>query len=115
MFTHTTLLGHKTPAFATTYLHQMLNIWTLRNQGVTDIMNGLITEAAPYKTYSPVLNAGGFGSLHIIVNLGFILWIPCLIVVLMPFAWFLDSFCSVPDPKLRKYGGRKPITKRPLI
>lgn len=115
LFTHMNLLNIKTPAFASTYWQQMLNIWILRLPGVREVMNGLITEAKPYKHYSPILAAGGFDSLHVIVNLGLILWIPCLIIVLMPFAWYLDTFCSMPDERLRMYGGRKPMTKRPLL
>jgi hypothetical protein len=49
------------------------------------------------------------------VNLGVILWVPLLLIALLPFAWLVDKFCSVRDEEKEKFGGRKPLTGKPLV
>lgn len=48
-----------------------------------------------HRSYTILLEAAGFDSTLIYVNLGIILWIPAIIIALMPFAWAIDTFCSV--------------------
>jgi hypothetical protein len=47
------------------------------------------------RSYTLLLEVAGFDSTQIYVNLGLILWIPAIIFALMPFAWAIDTFCSV--------------------
>jgi hypothetical protein len=47
------------------------------------------------RSYTILLEAAGFDSTQIYVNLGLILWIPAVIIALMPFAWAIDTFCSI--------------------
>ena len=43
------------------------------------------------------MDAAGFNSTEIYINLGLILGIPLFLISLIPFAWIIDAFCSVKD------------------
>ena len=66
-------------------------------------------------SYTILLENAGFNSTEIYVNLGLILWIPIIIVGLIPLAWLVDTFCTVKDPRTAMFGGRKPLTRKPLV
>lgn len=73
-------------------------IWTMRNGQVENWLYQITDlQSNEQRSYTLLLEAAGFKSVHIFVNLGIILWVPCVLVALIPFAWFVDTFCSVRD------------------
>jgi len=67
------------------------------------------------KSYTILLDAAGFNSTEIYINLGLILWIPCTIIALMPLALLVDHCCSVSDKQTERFGGRRRLTTKPLV
>jgi len=47
------------------------------------------------RSYTILLEAAGFNSTQVYVNLGLLLWIPAILIALMPFAWVIDKVCTV--------------------
>lgn len=47
------------------------------------------------RSYTILLEAAGFNSTQVFVNLGLLLWIPAILIALMPFAWVIDKVCTV--------------------
>jgi hypothetical protein len=100
MFSHIPLLNIKIPGFVSEYWREQLRIWTLRNYGVTKIMSRLTADSIEtQKSYTLQLESASFESIHVFVNLGWILWVPIIIVGLMPFAWAVDTMCSYSDSR----------------
>jgi hypothetical protein len=116
MFLHTSLLNLKLPGFIDVSWRSQLSVWTLRNKDVNNLMHQLsgIPEIER-KSYTLQLELAGFNSTQVYVNLGLLLWIPAILIALMPFAWVVDSVCTVKDDKNAQFGGRKPLTKKPLL
>jgi len=116
LFLHVPLLNLKIPGFVNSFWREQLMIWTMRNANVNQWMchlsHGLEEDK---KSYTLQLEAAKFDSLHIYVNLGLILWVPAIIIALMPVAWIVDTFCTLRDSQREQFGGRKPLTKQPLL
>lgn len=110
------LLNLKLPGFLAISWREQLKIWTLRNLRFNAWLHEK-SEIAPIdrRSYNILLENAGFNSTEVYINLGLILVIPALIVSLMPLAWLADTFCTVKDAKNAKYGGRRPITRKPLL
>jgi hypothetical protein len=90
-------------------------VFTLRNEKVHNWMMQL-SKTAPEEelNYNLLFEVVGFNSLHVLVNLGLILWILAIIVCLIMVGWLIDMFCSVPDTDNRIQGLRKPVSSKPL-
>jgi len=110
------LLNLKIPGFVMAFWREQLKIWTLRNDSVANWFERLsrIPEE-DRKSYTLQLEAARFNSTQIYTNLGLILWVPVVIIGLMPIAWCIDTFCTIQDKDREQFGGRKPLTKKPLL
>ena len=61
------------------------------------------------------LDAAGFNSTEIYINLGLILGIPLILTALLPFAWVVDTFCTIKDARRERFGGRKACFSKSLL
>jgi hypothetical protein len=115
IYLHTPLLNLKVPGFVSAFWREELMVFTLRNEKVHDMMLKLSkTTAEEQKSYNLLFEVGGFTSVHILVNLGIIIWILAIIIGLIVLGGLIDLFCSVPDPNQRIQGLRKPVSEKPL-
>ena len=116
MFLHVPLLNLKLPGFVAITWREQLKVWTLRNTRVNHWMHEWsgIPEIER-RSYTILFENAGFNSTQIFVNLGLILWVLAGLVALLPLAWLVDTFCSVRDKENDDVGGRRPLTKKPLL
>lgn len=116
LIVHIPLLNLKIPGFVSAFWREELMIWTMRNDNVEAWMTDLsMTPIEERKSFTYLLEAAGYNSTQIFINLGLILWIPIILIGLMPFALFVDNCCSVRDGQLERFGGRKRLTEKPLV
>ena len=116
LFMHVPLLNLKIPAFVQTFWREQLKIWTMRNDKVEEWMWGWSQGLAEDRqSYTLELEAAGFNSTQIYVNLGLMLWIPFILVALLPFAWLIDRYITIPDVDSEEEDARRPLTRKPLL
>ena len=91
LLVHIPLLNLKVPGFVSAFWREELMIWTMRNENVKTWMIELSDiQPEERQSFTFLLEAAGYDSTQIFVNLGLILWIPTIIIALMPFALFID-------------------------
>jgi hypothetical protein len=78
------------------FWREELMIWTMRNNNVETWMNEL-SNVIPEerKAFNMLLEAAGYRSTLIVVNLGLILWVLLILLAMLPIALAVDSLCTV--------------------
>lgn len=96
LLVHIPLLNLKIPGFVSAFWREELMIWTMRNNNVETWMNEL-SNVIPEerKAFNMLLEAAGYKSTLIVVNLGLILWVLLILLAMLPIALAVDSLCTV--------------------
>jgi len=96
LLVHIPLLNLKIPGFVSAFWREELMIWTMRNNNVETWMNEL-SNVIPEerKAFNMLLEAAGYRSTLIVVNLGLILWVLLILLAMLPIALAVDSLCTV--------------------
>jgi hypothetical protein len=115
LFMHLPMLNIKMPGVMAEYWREQLHLWTMRSDGIMNIMiKGTSEQVQSQINYALVLDASGLHSTQVFVNLGLVLWVPAFIIFLMPMAYCIDTCITLPSKRFKRWGGRKRLTARPI-